>query len=120
MNTNLIAVIITIVGAVWASLRAHNKHMQKIDGAIQQWAPIVFDAVNDMVERNKNTTYSNKSGLFLDMLANVLGGEGIKMTPQISAKAVAIADALHHQEKEFKKSQGILFPPGEVLTTEGK
>jgi len=110
MNTNLIAAIITIIGAIWASLRAHNKHVQKIDGAVREWAPIVFDAVNDMVGRDQNTTYSNKSAIFMGKLSDVLQGEGIKITPQIATKALAIADALHHQEKEFKKNQGALFP----------
>lgn len=119
MNPNLIMAIISIGGAVWGALRTHNKHVQKIDGAIQQWAPIVYDAVNDMIDRNKDTQYSNKPAMFTDKLSDVLQSEGIKMTPQITTKALAIADALHHQEKEFKKTQGVLLP-GELLSTEEK
>jgi hypothetical protein len=67
--------------------------------------PIAYDVVNDIFMQNKNeyADRTNKTTTFVDELTRLLATQGIKMTPELTRQAVAMADAMHYRDKRKEK-----------------
>ncbi len=81
-----------------------NSRAKAIDAAIQEWAPIVFDVVNNEIQQNPNMV-THKSAIFLREFRDILVAKGIKVTPEILTQAKAIADSIHYQDKRAQQIQ---------------
>lgn len=87
-----------------------NGRTKKYEAAIQEWAPVIFDVVNNMVQQNPNLA-SRKSALFIQRLTEVLETKKIKVTPTIITQARAIAESIHYQDKRSQAQQSAILGP---------
>jgi len=104
MSSLILSLIASTVLSVAGYYVQRNSRAKKIDAAIQEWAPIVFDVVNNLVQQNPGLT-ARKSTLFTQKLTEILEAKGIKVTPEILSQAKAIADSIHYQDRRAQQSQ---------------
>ena len=110
MNTVLISAVASVLGSVWGVLRHKNNKVKKIDEILQQWVPVAYNVVNNMITQSPGRYRGmGKTDLFIRELTIILASKGIKVTPQIITQAQAIADAMHYQDKpQIQAIPGIL------------
>jgi len=104
MSPLILSLIASTVLPVAGYYIQRNSRAKAIDAAIQEWAPIVFDVVNNMVQQNPGLT-ARKSTLFTQVLTKILEAKGIKVTPAILTQAQGIADSIHYQDKRAQQAQ---------------
>lgn len=98
MSPLLIGFLVSSVVGLAGYFLRRNSRTKKVGEAIEQWAPIIYDVVNNMVAQDPNI-YKTKPALFEQRFTEVMKARGIEVTPAILTQAQAIADSLHYQDK---------------------
>jgi hypothetical protein len=84
-----------------------NRNAKKIDAAIQEWAPIVFDVVNNLVQQNPDMA-GNKSAIFTRNFTEIMTAKGFKVTSEMLIQAKAIVDSIHYQDKRAQQQHALI------------